>query len=197
MAASPLGIDERLSTKGLKLVLHVARDMYYKYSIPDADLEDFIGWGYEGLCEASKRWEPSISSFTVYAWYWIRYKIQTGIDSWCGTRRPSRNGQSRTSIAHLTTSITTGLNEDTSPDSTPIEENHESRELKRHLHSLPNSLCIPIIYKYYYDLTDKEVCIALHITHKELIEALETAIKTLRDMYGHPQGTNEDESSPQ
>lgn len=184
--------DAVLETKGRKLIFHLAKEMIRKYPIPDIDFYDYVGWGYEGLYEAAHRWTPELSSFTVYAFFWIRHRMQIGISKWCGVRRASRNGRNRISISTSRNPIQSGLDEAVHSDNIPPDQKHEHRELNYILYTLPMNLYTPLIYRYYYDLTDPEICIALSIDPKDIKFIFETAIKMLKEIYNVKECKDED-----
>lgn len=61
------------------LVKSTGQDMVHQLNCP-TDLEDLLGWGYQGLLEAHKRFDPAMEvSFASFAFYRIRGAMYDGL----------------------------------------------------------------------------------------------------------------------
>ena len=170
-------IDAETRAKGQRLVYFLA-DTFWKPYKNDTrvTMGDFVSWGQEGLEIAYRRWNPSIAKFTVYAYYWVRYKIQCGISEW--------NGYHRNSPQYVKDAEFEEFHEEAphfcSPEDLPTDE---MRELHTHILLLPYDLYTIILFKFFYDLTPKEIEAITGIPSASIPPMIERAIELLREKY--------------
>lgn len=168
-------MKKEFQVKCLKLVSMLAGEFYNSVPGDDPTINDFIGWGWEGIEEARKRWNPDVAGFTVYAWWWVRYKMQVGYSEWKGYKRNSplyaKNARYCEFEDGLHYSVTT------------THKKHENMELWSKVFHLPPQLSLLLLMRYYYEIDNESICNIMCIKEKELRESLQTAINLLREMY--------------
>ena len=65
-----------------KLILSMAWQFYRKCPHSDIEVDDLVGFGWEGVSHASRLYDEGRGSFITYCWYWIYNYINRGINSW-------------------------------------------------------------------------------------------------------------------
>ena len=71
--------DDEFIAKYASLVRNISSDIAERTRI-NVEVEDLMGWGYQGLLEARERYDPAgYASFSSYAYYRIRGSILDGI----------------------------------------------------------------------------------------------------------------------
>lgn len=159
-----------------KLVSMVAGKFFKSVCRPDLSQKDFQSWGWEGIGEAKKKYDPSKAGFTIYAKWWVIYKIQQRYAEWCG--------YSRTSPKHIKDIIYSEFQDDSIHSiSAPVEERYDCMELWDKVLSLPPQYSILLILRYQYEMKYIIMCYITGLSRREVRKNLDTAIKMLKDIY--------------
>ena len=136
---------------------------------------DFVGWGQSGLETAYRKWNPAIAKFTVYAWYWVRYEIQCGLAQW--------KGYHRNSPEYAKSATFEEFNEEATYQDLRTPEESTYRELRQIVLLLPQDLYFVIVFRFYYELNNKEIEAITGIPSKQISAMVFTAIEMLREKY--------------